>query len=180
NVDVKLDNVPLEEALRAVFQDQPLGYGIANGTIVVKTREEKNKGSEHLATIQEKIITGTVVDSTTGEPLVGVSVKVKGKQKGAVTDANGSFSVEVSDEAVLEVSFVGYTTQNIEVGSRNNFTIRLATSSTGLDQLVVVGYSTQSKRNITGAVDQISGEELTSRPMTNLNQGLQGVSPNVN
>jgi len=177
-VDVKLKNVQLKNALKTIFEQQPLAYEIANRTIIV--RKEDKTGRKQTLRKQLKTIHGTVVDSATGEPLVGVSVKVKGKQKGTVTDVNGSFSLDVSDESTLEVSFVGYTTQNIEVESQNSFTIRLATSSTGLDQLIVVGYSTQSKRNITGAVDQISGEELTSRPMTNLNQGLQGVSPNVN
>ncbi len=124
-------------------------------------------------------IQGTITD-TSGNPLVGVTIKVKGTNQGTVTDAAGNFTLTVPENATLEVSYVGYTTKNIKVGSQTNFTIQLTTSSTGLNQLVVVGYSTQSKRNITGAVDQISGEELTSRPMINLNQGLQGVSPNVN
>ncbi len=169
-VHLDIRNATLPEVMEQLL-DSTLSYKIIDKNLVVISPKE-NLFFQHK-------IQGVVTDEK-GNPLAGVTIKVKGSTTGTVTDAEGRFSLVVPEDATLEVSFVGFTTKNIEVGSQTDFTIQLKTSSTGLNQLVVVGYSTQSKRNITGAVDQISGEEISSIPMTNINQGLQGMSPNVN
>lgn len=181
-VDLNVKNASLPEVLDFAFKGQPLTYRILNKTIIVKRKINKvKKGqSKTILKAQPIHVTGTVKDSATGQPLAGVTVKIAGETVGTTTDANGDFGLDVPKDAILEVSFVGYKTMKVSVNGKSEVNILLATATTGLDQLVVVGYGTQSKRNITGAVDNISGEEISSIPMTNLNQGLQGLSPNVN
>src|SRR5699024_3052158 len=126
----------------------------------------------------EKIstISGTVNDLE-GSPLVGVSVQIKGGQQGTVTDEEGHYELEVSEEATLIFSYVGYETQEVEIRDRNTIDITMKAVSSGLNEVVVVGYGTQKKENLTGAVDQVSGERLENRPITNVSEGLQGLIP---
>lgn len=124
-------------------------------------------------------ITGTVTDSASNEPLTGVTIQVKGGTSGTTTDEKGHFSIDAPDDGVLVVSYVGYDKKEVPV-SGTVLNIHLAASATGLNQLVVVGYGTEKKINVTGAVDQISGEKLAKRPIANVFQGLQGVSPGLN
>lgn len=124
-------------------------------------------------------IQGTVTDEK-GTPLVGVTVKVKGTSQGTVTDAQGNFSLTVPDNATLEVSYIGYETQEVTVGNQTNITVQMKVTASGLNEVVVVGYGTQKKKNLTGAVSQVSGEVLDNRALPNLTQGLQGEIPNLN
>lgn len=123
-------------------------------------------------------VTGLVTDEK-DHPLVGVTVRVRGTSEGTVTDTEGKFSLEVPDGAVLEVSYVGYETQEIVTGDKMYFAIQLQTSSSGLNEVVVVGYGTQKKVNLTGAVSQIDSKMLEDRPVANVSQALQGVVPNL-
>ncbi len=128
----------------------------------------------------EKPIAGLITDET-GAGLPGVSVVVKGTQRGTTTNAEGRFTLNVPENgAVLVVSFVGYLSQEIPVGNQTQINVGLKTDSRALGELVVVGYGTQKKANLTGAVDMVAGEVFDNRPLTNLNQGLQGVLPNLN
>lgn len=128
---------------------------------------------------QEKNITGTVTDGT--EPLVGVSVQVKGTSNGTMTDIDGKFSLKnVSAKAVLLVSFVGFESKEVSVDGKTNFDIVLKEGSALLDEVVVVGFGTQKKANLTGAVASVSAEKFENRPVSNIGQALQGVVPNLN
>ncbi|MDR1454264.1 MAG: TonB-dependent receptor [Tannerella sp.] len=125
-------------------------------------------------------ISGTVVDRT-GEAVIGANIVEKGvKMNGTVTDADGKFSLEVAPGATLTVSYIGYVTQEVAVGNRTSLNITLSEDSKALEEVVVVGYGTQRKVNLTGAVAQVTGEVLENRPIVNLSQGLQGVIPNLN
>lgn len=128
----------------------------------------------------DKSISGIVKDET-GVGIPGVSIAIKGTSIGTITDADGKFGINVpNDETILVISFVGYTTQEIKVGSQSILDISLKPSDKQLSEMVVVGYGSQKKANLTGAVDQVSGEVFDNRPMTNLNQGIQGIMPNLN
>lgn len=128
---------------------------------------------------QAIIIKGTVGDGK--DLLPGVNVGIKGTSKGVTTDGKGAFSITVPDaETVLVFSYIGYTTQEIKVGNLTNITVTLQSDSKALDEVVVVGYGTQKKVNLTGAVDQVTSEVLENRALPNLTQGLQGVIPNLN
>lgn len=125
-------------------------------------------------------VRGKVQDEK-GDPLPGVSINVKGTANGTITDAGGNYSIMVPDgRAVLVFSFIGYTPQEVSVSNQSSVNVVLRPDAKALEEVVVVGYGTQKKANLTGAVDQVGKETFQNRPLPNLNQGLQGVLPNVN
>jgi TonB-linked SusC/RagA family outer membrane protein len=105
---------------------------------------------------------------------------VKGTNTGATTDASGRYSISVPDNATLVVSFIGLITQEVPVGNRSTVDVRLASDVTGLNEVVVVGYGTQQKRDLTGSIAQIKGSEISSLPVQSFEQGLQGRAAGVN
>ena len=122
-----------------------------------------------------------VVRDAAGQPVVGAAVIVKGTTRGVSSGTDGSFSFEgLADGAVLQVSALGYATAEIPVGNRSFVTVELKEDATLVDEVVVVGYGTQKKANLTGAVDQVSSELLENRPVANVTQMLQGAVPNLN
>ncbi|RAV27636.1 SusC/RagA family TonB-linked outer membrane protein [Sinomicrobium soli] len=128
---------------------------------------------------QEWLISGTVRD-TTGLPLAGASVAEKGTDNGAQTDMDGAFTLEVSDaDAVLEVSFIGFVAREIPVDGQEEITVTLEQDVTGLDEVVVIGYGNVKKSDLTGAVSQVSAEEVSAFPTTSVMQSLQGRAPGV-
>lgn len=126
---------------------------------------------------QTQRITGVVVDLATGEPIIGANVLVKGTSNGTSTDIDGNFSLEVPAGATLMVSYIGYI--NLEVAATPNMQIQLREDSQALSEVVVIGYGTQKRQNLTGAVGTASGEVLENRPITTVGEGLQGVIPNL-
>src|SRR5690606_1151085 len=125
-------------------------------------------------------VSGRVTDES-GNPLPGVNILIKGTTLGTTTDFNGTYALEVSDpDAVLIFSFIGYVTQEVSVNNRTTIDIVLLEDLRSLNEVIVVGYGTQKKENLTGAVDQVGSETFENRPLPNLTQGLQGVLPNVN
>lgn len=130
---------------------------------------------------QERTITGTVNDQRTGAPIPGVSVTAKGSRSGTQTKENGSFTLTVPASArVLVFSYIGYGTEEVQLGSSNTVNINLgAAGAKNLDEVVVVAYGTQSERKITGAVSKVSGTELESRPFASVDQMLQGKVPGL-
>ncbi len=124
-------------------------------------------------------VSGNVAD-TNGEPLIGASVTIKGKLIGTVTDINGNYSISIEDNnAVLVFSFIGYTTQEILVENQQKINVQLQEASEGIDEIVVVGYGTQKRVTMTGAVSQINSEELTKAPMQNVSNMLTGKIPGL-
>ena len=127
---------------------------------------------------QQGMITGIVKD-VNGEPIIGASVKVQGTTVGTITDLDGKFSVKASSGAVLQVSYIGYVTEKIQVGNRTGLTITLKEDSHLVDEVVVVGYGTQKKVNLTGSVEAVSGKDLAKRPVMNTMSALQGMASGV-
>ncbi|CAL1521453.1 TonB-dependent receptor [Chitinophaga sp. MM2321] len=131
------------------------------------------------STAQSHPVKGRVIDEN-GQPLLGVSVKVLGTSSGTNTDAKGDFNLSVAANARLAFSFIGYKSDTITVGTQSNIEVTLLNSVSSLNDVIVVGYGTQKKVNLTGSVAQVSGKVLENRPIPNLSQGLQGVIPNLN
>lgn len=127
---------------------------------------------------QQKVVSGVVKDAG-GEVIAGADVMVKGTTIGTSTDARGSFRLDVPSDATLIVSFLGFATQEIAVGNRSEIVVVLQDDSQFLKEVVFVGYGTQKKVNLTGAVDVVTSEVLENRPVSNLTQGLQGAVPNL-
>jgi len=123
-----------------------------------KTADAKSKSNVSLK------ISGSVTDQTTGEKLIGVSVMVKGSNNGTVTDVKGNFILTVPDNATLVVSYIGYNTAEIPVSGKNTINIKLQALSKGLNEVIVVGYGTQKKVTVTGAVASVKGTDLEKSP----------------
>lgn len=129
--------------------------------------------------LQEKVLRGTVLDEN-GEPLIGVTVLIKGTSSGTVTDFDGNFSLNVPSDAILEISYIGYKTQEISVGNQKNVVIKMVSDNEILDEVVVIGYQTVSRRDLTGSVASVKGEDIASIPVSNVAQAMQGKLPGVN
>ncbi len=128
---------------------------------------------------QSREVTGTVVDAT-GEAVIGASVMVKGTSSGTITDIDGNFSVNADSKAVLVISYIGYMTQEIPVANQKHIKVTLKDDTQTLDEVVVVGFGTQKKVNLTGSVSVVDAKELASRPVKNVSEALQGLVPGMN
>ena len=128
-----------------------------------------------------KTVKGTLIDATTKEALVGANVLIKGTTKGATADANGQYSINVSDDkAVLVFRFLGYDSQEIAVGGRSTIDVSLQSNASSLEQVVVVGYGTQKKTDVTGSVKSVSSEAFNKGIINSPEQLLQGKVAGVN
>ena len=149
------------------------------GLTQVKAGSVYSKNTNMSAKLQTKTVSGTVIDNT-GFPLPGVNVTIKGTTTGTITDGNGKYSLKVDgDNAILVFSFIGYAIQERPAVS-STMDITLEEDTQDIDEVVIVGYGSQKKVNLTGSVDAVGGEELADRPVANLGEALQGVSPNLN
>lgn len=177
-VDLQFNNATLKEVLEKCFEGLPLSYTIKRKTIVVQRRIIQP------VLVSEKpvavAITGRVTDKK-GVPLPGVSIKLKGTSIGGSTDTNGNFAINLPETSgTLVFTYIGFITQEIPVNSRNVINVTLEEDTKGLNEVVVVGYGTQKKENLTGAVDQVGSEYFDDRPVPNVSHALQGVLPNLN
>ena len=130
--------------------------------------------SSVIAFAQTKTVTGTVVDEM-GEPMIGVNVVVAGTTNGATTDIDGNFSItNVANNATLKVTFVGYRTLEVPVAGKSKVDITLAEDRDELDEVVVIGYGTVKKRDLTGSVSSVNSKELVANPVSDVSQALQG------
>jgi TonB-linked SusC/RagA family outer membrane protein len=138
-------------------------------------------GNNIMARAIDKTITGTVTDES-GELLPGVSVVIKGTQRGTSTGASGDFQIDVPEEGqpILVFSFVGYKTQEVSLGNQTNLGVKLVMDENSLEEVVVVGYGSVKKSDLTGAVGTVKAEALQERPASSLNQGLSGRVTGVN
>ena len=120
-----------------------------------------------------------MIADTNGEPLIGATVKVKGTQIATVTDFDGNYSIEAPEGATLEVSYIGFNTREVKVGSRNSYNIEMAEDNNSLEELVVIGYGTVKKKDLTGAISAVKGDDLSNRRTTMLSSALQGALSGV-
>jgi TonB-linked SusC/RagA family outer membrane protein len=173
-VNINVNNVTVEEALDMCFKNQPLTYKIFQQTIVVKAKDDSKAAS-----IVAQKVQGTVSDAK--GPLPGVSVKVKGTTIGAVTDVNGKYVLNsVDGNATLVFTFVGYNTLEVPINNRETIDVKLTESQKALSEVVVVGYGTSKRVDLTGSVGSISEKQLQERPAQNLEQELAGKIAGVN
>ena len=132
-----------------------------------------------LTAFAQRTIKGSIKD-TAGEPMIGVNVLVKGTTNGAITDFDGNFSLtDVSNNATLMVSYIGYLSQEIKIGTQKDIKIVMKEDNKTLDEVVVIGYGTVKRRDLTGAVASVTGDKLSANPVANVAQALQGQLPGV-
>jgi len=135
--------------------------------------------SEVLEALGEKPVSG-IVRASDGTPLIGATVQVKGTGIGTVTDMDGNYQLNVPDDATtLVISFMGYVTQEVEITGRSVIDVQLMEDFAQLDEVVVIGYGTKKKVNLTGAVSTVDSEAIEDRPISNVQQALQGAVPNL-
>lgn len=174
-VTLDLENVPINKALERLFKNQPFGYQLQNKTIVIhpKTAEARTvPQAQH--TVQ-----GKVTDST-GTPLTGVTVLVKGSATGTSTDLDGNYALAVANtEETLVFSFLGFVSREIPVNGRSSIDVVLREAATELDELVVVGYGMQKKASLTGAVSAVKGSDLIRTKNESVVNMLSGRLPGV-
>jgi TonB-linked SusC/RagA family outer membrane protein len=129
-----------------------------------------NGGFEAIAPLE---IRGRVIN-TKDEPIQGATIAIKGTRNVSLTDVSGNFSIDAESNAIIVVSSVGFASQQVAVNNRTNITVRLIESSSDLDRVVVVGYGTRSRRDVTSAIGQVKGEALKDQPIASFDQGLAG------
>lgn len=124
------------------------------------------------------LVTGIVKDEN-GEPIIGANIQVVGKSAGTITDMNGRFSISASANSTLQITYIGYQTQTVNIGEQRNINIILQEDNAQLDEVVVVGYGTMKKKDLTGSVTAVKGDELAARRTTQLSTALQGALSGV-
>jgi len=176
-VNIAMQGVSLEQALRQCFADQPLTYEIVDKTIVVREKKpvagsKAEKMAEAPPAFEE--ITGVVVDES-GKPLSGASVTIKGSSHGTSTDAEGHFTLQApGNNGVLVISYVGMNTQEIHLNGRKDLRVVLAKTVSEQVEVVIIGYGSQKKREVTGSVASVKVGEISQDVSGNVSSALQG------
>lgn len=172
-VSVNSKSGDIREVLDEMFRGTNVTYKVVDKQIILFASE--NQASQQKSTVS---VNGTVKD-VNGEPLIGVNVKVKGSTNGTITDMDGKFEFNANKGDIIEVSYVGYKTHEAKVVDAKPMAIRLAEDSELLEEVVVVGYGTMKKKDLTGAVAAVRGDALASRKTTQLSTALQGAVAGV-
>lgn len=175
-VSVRAKNKPVAEILHNVFDNTNIIYAMQGNNIMLM---KGTMSSTAIAQQNSKRITGTITDDA-AQPIAGVNVSVQGSTNGTISDGDGQFSLQVSPGETIQISYIGYTTQYIKVGSQNTLNIRLKEDTQALDEVVVVGFGTQKKINLSGSVASVNVSDIAeSRPVTNVSAALAGVAAGI-
>lgn len=175
-VSLNVKQQPVKDVLNALFEGTNVDYSMTGSHIILSTGEGEE--TTPVQQQQNKKITGIVTDSN-GEPIIGANIKEKGISNGIITALDGTFSLSVSDNAVLQVSYIGYVHQEVAVGKQNNIKITLLEDTKALDEVVVIGYGTVKRSNLAGAVSTTDSNTFQSRPVQNATSALQGEVPGL-
>ena len=171
-VSVSANNNNIFKILDQIFAGTNVKYSVLEKKIILSTeivqgiQQEQNK------------VTGIVKDAN-GEPVIGANVMVKGQSIGTITDIDGRFVLDAPKDAVLQITYIGFTSQDVKIGNKKEIVVTLTEDTETLDEVVVVGYGTQKKVNLTGAVGNVSMKDIGDRPITNAGNALQGTVSGV-
>ena len=168
----------IEDILADVCSQVGLNYQINNRQVSITAGARTASKQAQPKKNTPKSISGTVKDGN-GEPLIGATVRVKGSSTGTVTDIDGNYTLNVPANAELEISYIGFIDQQIHVGNKTNYNIILKENANNLDEVVVIGYGAVKKKDLTGAVAAVKGEELVNKRTTMLSNALQGTLSGV-
>ena len=177
-VSIQAKGQTVETVLKRLFEQEGVQYEITENNLILINPADKKMDSSSLAKMQQgnRHITGVVKDNT-GEPVIGANVVQKGTTNGTITDVEGRFSLDVPDKAVLLISYIGYTPKEVLVGSQSSLIVELSEDTEALEEVVVIGYGTAKKKDLTGAITQVRAEEITKTNSPNLGSALQGKIP---
>lgn len=176
-VSIKFKKTKISKILNTLFSDTNINFEVLNKQIilVLEPRKPNNKNLQQL----QKTYKGTVVDAS-GIGVPGANILIKGSTKGAVTDFDGNFTIQANSGDVLEITFLGYVTKLVTLGSQTSINVALEEDASKLDEVVVIGYGTAKKSDLTGSVSLISSKDLLKAPITKIGSGLQGKVSGVN
>ncbi|MET4544101.1 TonB-linked SusC/RagA family outer membrane protein [Pedobacter africanus] len=170
-VNIDFSNVSLNEALEKLFANQQLSYSIKDKTVVIKSNQSKPLMAGVMALVD---IRGKVLD-TEGKPLPGANVRVKDGTKGATTNTNGEFELKgIDPKSTLIVSYIGYVNKEIAVGTQTQFNIYLESDLSKLNEVVVIGYGTVKRSDLTGSVGQVNISDFQQAPVRSFDEALAG------
>ncbi len=172
-ITVNKEKVPA--VLDQIFKGTDTKYEIYGKQIFLTNNSKKSVATPISNNIQETItVTGTITETKTGMPIPAANILEKGTSNGVMSDFDGNFSIEVPEDAVLQVSYVGYATKEVNVNGRNEIDIVLEEDAAALEEVVVVGYGTQRKQDLTGAVSVVKVDEMVQQPNAQVTSQLQG------
>ena len=166
---VKVKNEAVAQVLDRILAGTGINYELEGTHIILTTEAIKDLHAQQ----QAKTVTGTVTD-VSGEPIIGANIRIKGTTTGTITDIDGNFSIEAEPQSVIEVSYIGYLTQETVINNQKSIRFLLKEDTKTLDEVVVIGYGVQKKADLTGSVANINTEKLNTQSNANIGQALQG------
>lgn len=166
---VKVKNEAVAQVLDKILSGTGINYELEGTHIILTTEAIKDLHAQQ----QAKTVTGTVTD-VSGEPIIGANIRIKGTTIGTITDIDGNFSIEAEPQSVIEVSYIGYLTQETVINNQKSIRFLLKEDTKTLDEVVVIGYGVQKKADLTGSVANINTEKLNTQSNANIGQALQG------
>ena len=166
---VKVKNEAVAQVLDKILSGTGINYELEGTHIILTTEAIKDLHAQQ----QAKTVTGTVTD-VSGEPIIGANIRIKGTTTGTITDIDGNFSIEAEPQSVIEVSYIGYLTQETVINNQKSIRFLLKEDTKTLDKVVVIGYGVQKKADLTGSVANINTEKLNTQSNANIGQALQG------
>lgn len=166
---VKVKNEAVAQVLDRILSGTSINYELEGTHIILTTEAIKDLHAQQ----QAKTVTGTVTD-VSGEPIIGANIRIKGTTTGTITDIDGNFSIKAEPQSVIEVSYIGYLTQETVINNQKSIRFLLKEDTKTLDEVVVIGYGVQKKADLTGSVANINTEKLNTQSNANIGQALQG------
>lgn len=166
---VKVKNEAVAQVLDRILSGTGINYELEGTHIILTTEAIKDLHAQQ----QAKTVTGTVTD-VSGEPIIGANIRIKGTTTGTITDIDGNFSIKAEPQSVIEVSYIGYLTQETVINNPKSIRFLLKEDTKTLDEVVVIGYGVQKKADLTGSVANINTEKLNTQSNANIGQALQG------
>lgn len=173
-ITVEADDQGIETVMGQVVKQISVSYTIKGETQVVLAESVLSDTNAD----KKKSIEGIVTD-TNDEPVIGANIVIKGSSKGTITDVDGKFVLEVPENAVLQVSYIGYEAQELKIGDKTVLNIRLQEDTQNLEEVVVVGYGTQTRSSLTSSITEIKGDQLTNLPVANISRAIDSYVPGV-
>ncbi len=174
-VSINVNAVQADEAMKLLLKDTKLDYEIKNNKLYLMEKKSTTKPEKSGS---PKKITGLITDAN-GEPIIGASILVKGQNAGAITNNDGKFSLDVQSNDKLQISYIGYVSEEILVDNQNYYKIKLNEDNKTLDEVIVVGYGSMKKSDLTGSVSSVKAQQLSSYPASGAVQALQGRASGV-
>jgi len=172
-VTIQAKDETIDNILNRLFRNTNIGYRINNKQIALSEKIVQNRNRENIAQQQARTVTGKVIDEN-GDPVIGTNIIEKGTTNGTVTDVDGNFSLRIEENAVLHISYIGYLPQDINTSDRTTFTIVLVEDTKALEELVVIGYGTARKIDLTGSTSSLGGDQLRMKSTPQLSSQMQG------